>query len=296
MCVRVLRIYVGASEIVGSCINLLLLTSIFTCSFYLLTTPTSVSPTLCLGSRRGSATLFDWTMVEPGRSGDEQSGVEDSARDVENFEKKKLYLLIAQCIAYPFNAKFQIENTPPRTKLNSERFGRIKRILRQALEDYSKLEQMHSTRLSKQEQDVVKKQGFHDSVHWMLEVVFPRPEIVSVCEEGGFSVKELETIFAVKVAAELAKESQCEEVSQADITLWCVTFRKIIEQGAREFLCRDLSPQHGRSKTGSSGNAVAGPVKDQLYKQFQKILKIPATVHQVLYRECQVGVAVGVVI
>jgi len=138
-------------------------------------------------SRRTSDPLFtDWTMVEAGRSGDELSGAEDASKDMEDFEKKKLYLLVAQCIAYPFNAKFQIENTPPRTKLNVERFGRIRRILRLALEDYSKLEQMHSTRLSKQEQDVVRKQGFLDSVQWMLEVVFPRPEIKTICEEGGF--------------------------------------------------------------------------------------------------------------
>ena len=136
-------------------------------------------------SRRVSGTLFDWTMVEAGRSGDELSGAEDASKDMEDFEKKKLYLLVAQCIAYPFNAKFQIENTPPRTKLNTERFGRIKRILHLALEDYSKLEQMHSTRLSKQEQDVVKKQGFLDSVQWMLDIVFPRPEIKTICEEGG---------------------------------------------------------------------------------------------------------------
>ena len=230
--------------------------------------------------------------MEGTRSGDELSGAEDSIKDVEAFEKKKLYLLVAQSIAYPFNAKFQIENTPPRTKLNAERFGRIKRILRQALEDYSKLEQMHSTRLSKQEQEVVRKRGFLDSVRWILDVVFPRPEIQTICEEGGFSVKELETIFGVKVASELAKESQTEEVSSADITLWCVTFRKIIEQGSRGFLGGDMTPPHSR-KSGSSGNAVTGPIKDQLYKLFQKILKIQATVHQVLYRECQVGGAWG---
>jgi len=105
---------------------------------------------------------------------------------------------------------------------------------------------------------------------------------------GGFSVKELENIFGVRVASELAKESPTGEVGSADITLWCVTFRKIIEQGIRGYRGGDMTPPHSR-KGGATGS-VTMPVKDQLYKLFQKILKIPYTVHQVLYRECQVGV------
>ena len=107
-------------------------------------------------------------------------------------------------------------------------------------------------------------------------------------------MKELETIFGVRVASELAKESSTGEVGSADITLWCVTFRKIIEQGIRGFLGGDLTPPHSR-KSGSTGNTTM-PVKDQLYKLFQKVLKIPYTVHQVLYRECQVGTVVNVAI
>lgn len=106
-----------------------------------------------------------------------------------------------RCIAYPFNAKFQIETTPPRTKLNQERFRLICRTLR-ALVEEGKAGGEKVTwaegKLTKQEQKVVQNRVFVSCVELMLDEVLVRPEVVEICHNGGFSVKELESIFKVQ--------------------------------------------------------------------------------------------------
>ena len=107
-----------------------------------------------------------------------------------------------RCIAYPFNAKFQIETTPPRAKLNPDRFRQICRTLRAMVEAAGAgagggKVTWADGKLSKSEQEVVQNRGFMSCVELMLDVVLVRPEVVEICHNGGFSVKELESIFKV---------------------------------------------------------------------------------------------------
>ena len=226
--------------------------------------------------------------MDTGHSGDDLSGYEDNVSDDKNFERKKMYLLVARCIAYPFNAKLHIENTPLRAKLNKDRFNQMAQVLHLTLDDYDKIKQEFKLRLSKHEQEVVREELFLDCLRWMLEVVFCRPEVIEMCGKGGFSVKELEVIFSVKAVSVLSEEGGGTEVSFSDVTIWCTTFRKIVEQCSRAFLS-DYGSSHISKST-----ATSAPNKDQLYKLFQKILKIRSMEHQILVgasglRECQVG-------
>lgn len=249
--------------------------------------PSSPPPSPLQGPRRASDTIIDWKVLDTGQSGDELSSYEDCEKDDINFEQKKLYLLVARCIAYPFNAKFQIENTPPRAKLSVERFSLMAQVLRLTLDDYDKVVPEFRTHLSKQEHNLVKTRAFLDSLRWMLEVIFCHPQVIAKCNEGEFSVKELETIFSVKAISVLTEEGGGGEVSSSDTSLWCTTFRKIVERCSRAFLT-EYSPAIHRKSDATAGSSTA-PNKDQLYKLFQKILKIRSMEHQILYRECQVG-------
>ena len=53
----------------------------------------------------------------------------DNFEAVEAFKRKQLYLLVARCIAYAFNTKHQIETSPPKQKLNADRYRQIMRML-----------------------------------------------------------------------------------------------------------------------------------------------------------------------
>ena len=229
-------------------------------------------------------------MLITGQNADEPSGNEDADKNNDNLERKKLYLLVARCIAYPFNAKYQIENSPPSSKLNVDRFNDIVRVLRLTMEDYEKVEQEYEARLTKQEHEVVKKESFLICLRWMLDEVLSRPDVEAICKNGGFSIKELELIFGIKAAAILSDECRVEdggEVTNSDVSLWCSAFIKIVEHSSVHFQSEGKSFLHRQSTTTSDTSNV--PNKDQLYKLFQRILNIRSIEHQVLYRECQVG-------
>ena len=104
---------------------------------------------------------------DEGGEGEGGSG-QKSTEDDEDLERKKLYLLVARCIAFPFNAKYQIETTPPRVKLNRERFGLVCRTLRAVVEDFSKVS--------------VSCIVLHPTFHPPLPLPLPRPP------EGGARV------------------------------------------------------------------------------------------------------------
>ena len=213
--------------------------------------------------------------------------------DPEDLEQKKLYLLVSRCIAFPFNAKYQIETTPPRTKLNDERFKLIYRILKATVESTEREGWDGDSKLTNQEKDVIQGQGFLECVRYMLQVVLVRPDVVQMCNSGSFSVKELESIFKVKATITLSVERGEEVVNtrstSPEVMLWCTTFRKIIERCSHAFLDHSHGYQHSKS-TGSAASA-AMLSQDKLYKIFQEILKIKSIEHQVLYKECKVGVA-----
>lgn len=218
--------------------------------------------------------------------------------DAEDLDRKKLYLLVARCIAFPFNAKYQIETTPPRTKLNAERFKLICRTLRETVDSTEREGWDGNGKLTNQEKDVIRGQGFVGCVRYMLEVVLVRPDVLQMCNSGSFSVKELESIFKVKAAITLSVESG-EELStppaSPEVMLWCNTFRKIIERCSHAFLDHSHGGyQHSKSSASSAATAAVLS-QDKLYKIFQEILQIKSIEHQVLYKECKVGVVfVGV--
>lgn len=205
--------------------------------------------------------------------------------DDEDLECKKLYLLVARCIAYPFNAKFQIESTPPRAKLNAERFRYLCRGLKAIVDNSEEVVWEYESRLTNQEQDIIKNADFVKCVGWMRNVVLERPDIVEICSNGGFSVKELESIFRVKATVVLGYGP--EGVNSPEVALWCATFRKVSEQCGSGFIEGGLS----RKTDGGLGgvtNSSGGVNPDKLYKVFQEILRVRSIEHQILYRECQV--------
>lgn len=73
-------------------------------------------------------------------------------------------------------------------------------------------------KLSKSELEVVQNRGFISCVELMLDIVLVRPEVVEICHNGGFSVKELESIFKVCWPRESLRESRCVPGGGAEAT------------------------------------------------------------------------------
>ena len=235
------------------------------------------------------------------RSGDELSATEDYAEDSlkpgDGFLNKQLYLLVAQCIAYPFNAKHQIETSALKPKLNEEHFKSIVQTLNSLLQG-ERHSRYHDSLLTTQEQVVAKNQSFLDCLQWYVDVVLQREDVIEMCKTGRFSTKELENIFKARASKQLQMSPEQRrslqhtperkpQLNPGDIQIWGNTFRKLIEHFSRGHVRNSgYAPETPSSPLGGAGTA---PNPDKLYKLFQRILKIRTNEHQVLYRECQVG-------
>ena len=131
--------------------------------------------------------------------GDDLSGGEDNVNPETSlakslkFERSQLYLLLAHCISYPFTARYQLENSPPKQKLTEERLKQITKTLNSTLAG----DRLRYQDLTPAEQKTCSDPMFNECVQWYVDVVLERNDIISVCQNGSFSAKELVAIFKV---------------------------------------------------------------------------------------------------
>ena len=202
-------------------------------------------------------------------------------------EKKLLYLMVARCIAYPFNAKYQLETAPPKPKLNEERFQNIVQILDVCRDqDWEKFTPS-SLSLNGGETKCLRSEKFLNCLDWYMDNVLGRDDVVTMSKNGSFSVKELESIFKVLATKHIMYTSKELDVDNSELQMWCGTFRKLVEHGARG----TRSGYSGARGVSPNENSGTGPNREKLYKLFQKILNIKSIEHQILYRVCQVSCA-----
>ena len=145
--------------------------------------------------------IEDWVKVDT-KDSIPGAGV-DSLEAAEAFQRKQLYLLVSRCISYAFNTKHQIETSPPKQKLNLERFRQIKRML--TIIQSGERHRSHDTFLTHQEQVTLHDQGFLTCLNWFVDILNLRTEIEEMCVDGRFSVKELESIFSARAKKQVSR-------------------------------------------------------------------------------------------
>ena len=205
-----------------------------------------------------------------------------------NLENKQLYLMLARCISFPFNAKYQLETSPPHQKLNATSFKQIRSVL-ESLRDGTR-DWYQETMLTPAEQRFSRDPQFLECVDWYLENVLQREDLVRKCESGELSVKELEYIFKVCATKLSTYSGEARKLETMELHTWNNTFRKLVEQSYR---VGSSSRSHHPPLTQTSSSylspvGTSAPNPDKLYKLFQEILKVKSIEHKALYRACQV--------
>ena len=138
----------------------------------------------------------DWMKVDIIEEGGSMEDSVDNLEAAEAFQRKQLYLLVARCISYAFNTKHQIETSPPKQKLNAERYRQIMQMLTLVLS--GERHRSQDTFLTHQEQVTSRDQGFLTCLQWFVDTVSYRQDVEDMCVDGRFSVKELESIFSAR--------------------------------------------------------------------------------------------------
>lgn len=240
--------------------------------------------------RRVSDVASEWDTLGIAQSYDDVSSVSDSELAAvsgsetakrESFENKQLYLMVARCVAYPFNAKHQLETSPPKLKLNMERFRQVCHVLQLCLDREPEAIRQEVI-LSHSETKCSRNEKFLNCLQWYIDNVMQRDDVISACHTGGFSIRELDAIFKVLATKHLSYTTPDRQLDSVVLQLWCSTFRKLVEQSSRSLPGSPNSPL----SPSSSGTVLS---QDRLYRLFQNVLKIRSIEHQVLYRACQLG-------
>ena len=220
----------------------------------------------------------------------EDSG-EDVAAELANTENKLLYLTVARCIAYPFNAKYQLETAPPKPKLNENRFRSVTEMLGACREMNLDVIQRSAVSLSGVEYKCLQSDRFQNCLEWYMDNVLEREDVVRMCKSGSFSVKELESVFKVLATKHITYTSEDQQLDTSELQIWCSMFRKLVEHSARGIRSGGMGLRSFSPTTENGGGT--SPNREKLYKLFQKILHIKNIEHQILYKACQVKMEGG---
>lgn len=225
-----------------------------------------------------------------------ESLLEEDAADMvaTTLQNKQLYLLVARCIAYPFNAKLHVETAPSKPKLTEAMYNCIHEVLKQCVnQDKILLQQLI---LNNSELKCIRNGEFQAMVEFYINVILLKNEIKVICFRGCFSTKELENIFRVLTFKHFrglllfqGLVSSTENVTkriEADpnFQVWISTFSKLVELGRQNSMSskqrKELNKQLTAMQMGS---------KDDMYKMFQDILGVSRKDHQSLVQICLVS-------
>jgi hypothetical protein len=205
-------------------------------------------------------------------------------------QKKQLYLLVARCIAFPFNAKFQMETAPTKPRLNSSSYINICKVL-QGCSELDKDLLQHLI-LKGNEQKCIRNSDFTSSIEWYLSNILSRDDVRNACIKGAISTKELEHVFRIYITRKFRSGDVVPEVSIKEkstkkydndpkFSAWMTTFAKLVELGHQHSLT-----DKEKMKVDKQINSLQ---KDDMYAMFQSILGVTRAEHQALFRACNLN-------
>ena len=226
-----------------------------------------------------------WESVDSFSSDDDQETHENTP-----LLNKQLYLLVARCIAYPFNSRFQIETAPPKPRLSNESYLKICDVLQAAI-NVDKTLQQHLI-LNGNELKTIVNADFLERVEWYLNNILTRDDVRVACVSGNFSIKELENVFRVSICQKFRskfegggggggdKVMNKKVESDPKFQIWVCTFVKLIEHGSQSVMSEKELRQINKQMSLE---------KQELYSMFQNILGVAKSDHQALFRTCHVS-------
>ena len=203
---------------------------------------------------------------------------------------KQLYLLVARCIAFPFNAKFQMETSHSKPRLSKNSYNNICEALDMCVKHDKDLVQYLI--LTGNEQKSIRNVEFTKSVQWYLDNILLRDDVKNACHKGCLSTKEIEHIFEIAIARKFRESVLLSDDSPGGrlhkkpendprFHAWVSTFTKLVELGYQKSLT-----EKEKKKVAKEMSTFH---KDQLYTMFQSILGITRSEHQALFRACHVN-------
>ncbi|VDO63990.1 unnamed protein product [Heligmosomoides polygyrus] len=237
---------------------------------------------------------------EPTLSKEEQERIRSAylfraEREEEEHKKNlQMYVFVARCVAYHFNAKQPTDMARRQVKVTSlplqrqatNRHGTATGEGHQA--GPVSYEGKHFFRFQaflKGETNIATDEAFAKAMHSYCEVFLKSERVHKVVAAGGFSMHDFREVFRCNVEKRIRSLPDIEGLSKDTVLNSWMTKFDTITKGDDE--------AQGRTARGRTRNAPAQPNadiilgKEQLYDMFQQVLSVKKFEHQIIFNALQ---------
>uniref|UniRef100_A0A1I7XIF0 Calcium-dependent secretion activator 1-like n=1 Tax=Heterorhabditis bacteriophora TaxID=37862 RepID=A0A1I7XIF0_HETBA len=207
---------------------------------------------------------------EPSLSKEEQERIRAEKEEEEHKRDLQMYVFVARCIAYHFNAKQPTDMARRQLKINKQDLARMK-------------ERFHA--FLKGETNIPADEAFTKAIHSYFEVFLKSERVQKVVHAGGFSMHDFREVFRCNVEKRIRSLPDIEGLSKETVlNSWMAKF---------DTISKGDDDSQGRNARGRPRNAPSQPNadvilgKEQLYDMFQQVLGVKKFEHQIIFNALQ---------
>ncbi|KAI1732731.1 PH domain-containing protein [Ditylenchus destructor] len=199
---------------------------------------------------------------------------QDRIRAEEEEEERKrclqLYVFVAKCIAYHFNAKQPTDMARRQLKITKQELARMKDRFQSFL---------------KGETQIPADEAFTKAIESYFEIFLKSERVAKVVQAGGFSGHDFREVFRCNVEKRIRSLPEIDGLSKETVlTSWMSKFDLIMKGDDDAVQNRQA---RGRLRGANQANADLIQSKDQLYDMFQQILNVKKFEHQIIFNALQ---------
>ncbi|KJH40594.1 hypothetical protein DICVIV_13445, partial [Dictyocaulus viviparus] len=207
---------------------------------------------------------------EPTLSKEEQERIRAEREEEEHKKNLQMYVFVARCIAYHFNAKQPTDMARRQLKVTKHDLARMKERFQAFL---------------KGETNIATDEAFAKAMHSYCEVFLKSERVQKVVAAGGFSMHDFREVFRCNVEKRIRSLPEIEGLSKDTVLNSWMTKFDTITKGDDE--------AQGRTSRGRTRNVSNQPNadlilgKEQLYDMFQQVLTVKKFEHQIIFNALQ---------
>ncbi|VDM98074.1 unnamed protein product [Thelazia callipaeda] len=206
----------------------------------------------------------------PKISKEEEERLKTEVEEEERKKKLQLYVFVAKCIAYHFNAKQPTDMIRLQLKVTRQELFRIKDRFQSFL---------------KGETQIAADEAFTKAIESYFEVFLKSERVQKVVQAGGFSHHDFREVFRCNTEKMITNLPELDGVSKETmLNNWLAKFDVIVRGDEDTLQSRQA---RGRLRGLNQSNAGLTLLKDQLYDIFQQILSVKKFEHQIIFNALQ---------
>uniref|UniRef100_A0AC34QCC0 Calcium-dependent secretion activator n=1 Tax=Panagrolaimus sp. JU765 TaxID=591449 RepID=A0AC34QCC0_9BILA len=215
---------------------------------------------------------------QPKLSKEEQERLKAEEEEEEHKRNLQLYVFVAKCIAYHFNAKQPTDMARRQMKVTKQDLARMKDRFQSFL---------------KGETQIPADEAFTKAIESYFEVFMKSERVAKVVQAGGFSAHDFREVFRCNVEKRIRSLPEIEGLAKETVlTSWMSKFDLIMKGDddviqSRQASIRASIRSRGRLRGANQANADLIQSKDQLYDMFQQILNVKKFEHQIIFNALQ---------